>query len=160
MVAALAWYSKIPKLHKYFSSDDLKPVGPYVVGVLGFLAACSVAGAIYIRCCKRRLLRHYQSFSRLDSSQPSFPETSSIVATYAASDSTRASYNSARRIERPRHYSGSSGNYTASSSVASRASSRNPRRLDDVVPDGPQAEDYPEFFTQEEDQDDDAPIVV
>ena len=161
IAAALAWYSKIPKLHKYLTSnDDRNSAGPYVIGVLGILAACSVAGAIYVRCCKRRLRKHDQSFSRLESSQPSFPETSSIVASYAASDSTRASYISARRIERPRHYSGSSGQFTASSSLASPTSSRHPRLLDDIVPDGPQAEDYPEFFTQEVDQDDDGPIVV
>ena len=156
VAAALAWFSDIPKLSECLrSTDDLKQAGRYVVGVLGFLAACCVACGIYIRYFNRRVA--------IDDAQPTFRETSSIGASYAGSDSTRTSYYSGRgrRIERSRHYSNcSSGQLTASSSLASRASSRMPRPLDDVVPDGPQQDDYPEFFSQEVDHEDDAPIVV
>lgn len=160
VAAALMWYTNIPELNKHINSiDDLKHSGPYVIGALGFLAACSVACGVYIRYFRRRDVQSYAA-------QPAFPETSSIVASYAASDSTRTSYNSGtgRRIERSRNSFCSSGPCTASSSVASRASRaslRNPRLLEDeVVPDGPHHEDYPEFFTQEVDQEEDAPIVV
>ncbi|KAL9955272.1 hypothetical protein ACROYT_G036572, partial [Oculina patagonica] len=131
------------------------------IGGLGFLAACSVACGVYIR------RRDVQGYAAL----PAFQETSSMVASYAASDSTRTSYNSGRgrRIQHSIQHSCSSGPYTVSSSLASRASrasyaSRIPRLLDDhdeVVPDGPLQDDYPEFFSQDSvDHDEDAPIVV
>ncbi|XP_078345916.1 uncharacterized protein LOC144631366 [Oculina patagonica] len=157
VAAALAWYTNIPELNKYINSkDDLKQSGPYVIGGLGFLAACSVACGVYIRYFRPRDVQSYAAL-------PAFPETSSMVASYAASDST------GRRIQHSRQHSCSSGRYTASSSVASRASrasyaSRIPRLLDDhdeVVPDGPLQDDYPEFFSQDSvDHDEDAPIVV
>ncbi|KAJ7369969.1 hypothetical protein OS493_035140 [Desmophyllum pertusum] len=149
IASTLAWYSSIPQITKYLkSNDDLNQAGPFVIGGLGFLAVCSGLCAIYIRYVKPR---YELSYSVL----PCSNQTSN-QASYAASDSIRTSYS--RRIERPRHCSCSSGQYTGSSSLASRASrasSRNPRLLyeSDVVADGVPQDGYPGFFTQEaEDQ--------
>ena len=140
ILAALAWYSNIPVVSEHLKSDnDRKQAGPFVIGVLGFLAVCSVISAIYIRYYRPRDQPNYTVL-------PTSQEIRSNLASYAVSDSTRTSYNS---MGRPRHEGYcSSEQYTASSSLASGASSvRYPLLPDDVVPDGFPRDDYPEFFT-------------
>lgn len=147
IVATLSWYSNIPVVTKYLqSNDDIKNAGPFVIGGLIFLAVCSFVCGICIKCFKRR-------------NDDEMPLVYPYQVRYAASDSTRTSnsYPSAtpRRIYRSR--SCSSGQYTASSSPASRcfrASSRVPRLLGeaDFVPDGLQQD---EIFTQDLDLEED-----
>ena len=146
IVAALAWYSNIPVVSKYLKSDDdTRTAGPFVISILGFLAVCSVISVIYIRYCRPDQL----NYAMLPSSQ----EIRSNQASYASSESVHTSYNSAmgRRIEPPRREcSCSSGQYTASSSLTSRASLRyHPRLPDDVVPDCFPQDDYTDVLTQE-----------
>lgn len=151
IAAILAWYTSIPKVKKYLTRDpDREHTGPYVVSCLGFLAACSVACVIYIKRCKPR---NNLAYAVLPSN---FYETTSNRATYASSECTHTSnpISQGRTIERPRRCSCSSGRYTqytASSSLPSRDLSHilRPPDEDDAVPDGPQQEDYPEFFTQD-----------
>ena len=147
IVAALAWYSSIPVVSEYLKSDnEISRAGPYVISGLGFLAVCSGISVIYIRYCRPRDQLNYALL-------PASHEIRSNQASYAASDSSRTySYNSpiGQRIERPRREcSCSSGQYTASSSLNSRASLRYPRLPDDVVPDGFPQDDYSEVFSQE-----------
>jgi len=150
IAAALAWYSSIPVVSEYLKSDDhdeIRRAGPFVISILGFLAVCGVLSAIYIRCCRPRDQLNYTVL-------PTSHEIRSDQASYASSDSAPTTYYSVidRRIERPRRRecSCSSGQYTASSSVTSGASLRNPPRLpNDVVPDGFPQDDYPEDFAQE-----------
>ena len=152
IVAALAWYSSIPVVNKYLNDrDDLKHAGPYVISSLGILAVCNVIGVIYIRCCRPRDQLNYTVLPA------SHEIRSSRQASYAASDSSQAcSCHSAamgQRIERRRREcSFSSGQYTASSSLNSRASLRYPRLPDDVVPDGFPHDDNSEVFTREEEE--------
>ena len=145
IIAALAWYSNIPVVSKYLNSDDgTTTAGPFVISILGFLAVCSVISVIYIRYCRPDQL----NYAMLPSSQ----EIRSNQAGYASSESVHTSYNSAmgRGIERPRREcSCSSGQFTASSSLTSRASLRCPRLSDDVVPDCSPQDDYTDVLTQE-----------
>lgn len=152
IVAALAWYSSIPVVNKHLNDrDDLKHAGPYVISSLGFLAVCSVIGVIYIRCCRPRDQLNYTVLPA------SHEIRSSRQASYAASVSSHAySTNSAmgQRRERRRGECSqcSSGQYTASSSLNSRASLRYPGLPDDVVPDGFPHEDNSDVFTWEEEE--------
>ena len=146
VVAALAWYSGIPRITKHLkSTEDLRDAGPFVVGVLGFLAVCSGLCVIYIRYVKRR----DETYAVL----PCSHQTSN-QASYGSSDSTRTSSYPRRIDRRSIQRSCSSDQFTALDSLASRASrasSRNPRPLEesDVVPDGVPRDSFPEFFTQE-----------
>ena len=148
IIAALAWYSNcIPVVSKYLKSqDDTTTARPFVISILAFLAVCSVISGIYMRYCRPAQLNYAMlrnaAAHEIRSEQPS----------YASSDSVPTSYNSAmgRRIERPRREcSCSSGQYTASSSVTSRASMRYPRLPDDVVPDCFPPDDYTEVIIQD-----------
>ena len=146
IIAALAWYSNIPVVSKYLKSDDgTTTAGLFVISILGFLAVCSVISVIYIRYCRPDQLNYAML--------PSPQEIRSNQASYASSESVQfPSYNSAmgRRIEPPRREcSYSSGQYTASSSLTSRASLRYPRLPDDVVPDCFPQDDFIDVLTQE-----------
>ena len=134
IIAALAWYSKCIHI-----DDNTKTAGPFVISILAFVTVCSVISVIYIRCCRPAQLNYAMLLNaaahEIRGEQPS----------YGSSDSVNTSYNSAigRRIERPRREcSYSSGQYTASSSLTSRASMRYPRLPDDVVPDCFPPDDY------------------
>ena len=136
IIVALAWhFNCIPN-----------PAGPIVISILAILAFCSVITIIYIRCCRSAQL----NYAMLRNAAAH--ETRGEQPSYGSSDSANTSCNSAigRRIERPRHEcSCSSGQYTASSSLISRASMRYPRLPDDVVPDCFPPDDYIEVITQE-----------
>lgn len=147
IIATLAWYSNcIPVVSKYLKShDDIATAGPFVISILGFLAACSVISVIYIRYCRPIQL----NYAMLRNAH----EIRSTEASFASSDSVHTNYINSpigRRIERSRREcSCSSGQYTASNSVASRASLCYPPPLDEVVPDCLSQDDCTDVFTQE-----------
>jgi len=150
IVAALAWYSSIPFVSNYLNDDqELKHSGPLVIFSLGFLAVCSVIGAIYIRRCRPRDQLNYTAL-------PASHEIRDCLASYAPSDFSRACSNSTamgQSIERRRREcSCSSGQYTASNSLNSRGSLRYPRLPDDVVPDGFPHDEDSEVFAREEEE--------
>ena len=122
----------------YFGSEHLQQIETMlcVVCVLGFLAVFIV---IYVRYCRPRDQLYYEIL-------PTTRDIRANIESYAASHSWRTSYNSmGQRIE-----SSQSGQTTASSVLTSRASSAlsYPLVPDDIVPDGFPRDDYPEFFTQ------------
>ena len=149
IVAALAWYSSIPVVSEYLNSndhDEIKHAGPFVICALGFFAVCSAINVIYIRYCRPRDQINYTPV------QPNSDVIRSDRASYASSRLAPTTHYPVmeRRMERPRREcSYSSGLYTASSSLTSRASLRYPRLPDDVVPDCLSQDDDPEDFTQE-----------
>lgn len=158
IVAVLAWYSSIPRLTKFLKSDgEIQHAGPLAVGSLAFLAASSIVCAV---CVKFRLRRNAGQYDII----PDLPTTFDIQTSFATSESRRTSrsgdsYRSAapRRIYRGR--SCSSGQYTASGSLASkcsRVSSRTPRLVEetDAVPDGFQPDSFwtPRMDVEEDDE--------
>lgn len=117
-----------------------------VVVVFGFLAVLSVISVIYIRYCRPRGQLNYTAL-------PISRDIRTNLASFATSDSSRTSYNSmAERLGSPKYECScsQSGQNTASSSLTSRASSvpSYPLLPDDIVPNGFPWDDYPEFFNQ------------
>lgn len=111
VVAALLWYAElVPKIIK---PGDVKHAGPFVILVLGLIASCCLGCGFYLCIKQRRNQQAYSAFSVVDSMSNGAIHGSQC----AASDSVRASYSGYPR--NIRNYSFSSGQITASSSVAS-----------------------------------------
>lgn len=113
VVAVLLWYTNVfPKDDKkYLKKRDLDRFGPVAVAALGVISICCVVFGFYLRS-RRRIRSEYSTLSRIDQS-PCMSDRA-VHGSYAASDSTRASY-----LAYSRYRSFSSGRMTASSSLAS-----------------------------------------
>ena len=131
-----------------------------VVGVFAFLAVCSVISVIYLGYCRPRYQLNYTVL-------PTSCDIRNNLRSYATSDSSRSrtSYNSmGQRMKSPRCKCScrQSGQNTASWSLTSKASSvsTSPLLPNDIVPDGFPWDDYPEFFNQNVEDEEDNLIEV
>lgn len=131
-VAALMWYSDIfGSVHKYFvkhCDEDLFKAGKFIIGVLGFIAACCVSCGVYLHVKRRTNDPGYAVLSSAANDAASWSNRP-ICGSYAASDTctTQTSCSAfAGRTGRQTtpECTCSTGRITASSSLASMGSSR------------------------------------
>lgn len=133
VVAALLLYVyKFPMSETFQNDPKLSFVRPFVISVLGLIASCCLGCGFYLCIKQKRKKQAYSAFSVVDSMSNGAIHGSQ----YAASDSMRASYSGYPR--NIRNYSCSSGQITASSSLASVYTPTSQRRGPDldIVTDG------------------------
>ena len=133
IVAALVWYTYVfPRsVQVYLKHHDMSGAGPFVIGVLLFIAACCISCGIYI-CIKQRRNQEL-AYSVLTSiNDAKSMSNQAVYGSYAASDSTQTSCSRQIYRHRRRECSCSSGRITASSSLASVSSARMQWRSPDL----------------------------